>query len=291
MRPSRNMVQLADFVIQTAHSLGIALQPTSRIGQMRKVLLDADGKPRYVPADAPGFQIALEGLRDLQIIAFILDYLRPDLADDHFRVRIKTMLKDAALPQESGADTKGRDTQCELFVEAVCMKAGLQPKFAEPDIHAFDGSRPVGLAVKRIKSLKSFHQRVEDGIDQIQRSSISGIVVADVTTAMNPENQRVVTPASDIDFGRAMNLHLRSFADPEVETLYKQAKGTRALGMILIYNHVRLLPAGQWSLESMTYGINLVRFNDRRAREFDTFTQRFFSGLATPPEPSYRRIA
>jgi hypothetical protein len=285
------MFQLAEFVIETARNLGIEVQPASRIGLMRKVMLGADGKPTYVPVDAPGFQTALEGVRDLQIIAFILDQLRPDLEADDFRFRIKTMLKDAALPQESGPDTKGRDTQCELFVAAICMKAGLRPKFAEPDIHAFDGSRPVGLAVKRIKSLKSFHRRVTDGIDQIQRSGISGIVVADVSVAMNPKNQRVVAATSDIDFGRAMNSHLRSFADPEVETLYKQAKGTRALGMILIYNHVRLSPAEQWSLESMTYGINLVRFNDRRARECDTFTQRFFSGLATPPEPLHRRFA
>jgi hypothetical protein len=52
-----------------------------------------------------------------------------------FRAGVKKLLQDAALPQDNNSNTPGRDTQFELYVAAICLRAGLLPVFYdEPDI-------------------------------------------------------------------------------------------------------------------------------------------------------------
>ena len=47
----------------------------------------------------------------------------------------RKLVQDAALPQGSKPQTPGRDAQFELYLAAICLRAGMVPvAYAEPDL-------------------------------------------------------------------------------------------------------------------------------------------------------------
>ena len=131
-------------------------------------------RSRLAPYD-PHFEAALEGERDLQVLAFVFDCAAkmPNRRHEFCRL-IRNALKDSLLPNEDRGQSKGRDAQFELFVAAVCQNAGLHPvKPEEPDVTCHIEGIKFGIAAKRIKNISNLEQHVRKAAVQIEKVSTS----------------------------------------------------------------------------------------------------------------------
>jgi len=107
---------------------------------------------------------------------------------------LRRLVGDKVLPQDDPDQSPGRDAQCELFVAALCLKAGLKPVFNEsPDVRCEMHNQIFGVAVKRIKAQperfdRRFEQRMRQAARQIANSGLPGIIAADISQSLNPTN-------------------------------------------------------------------------------------------------------
>jgi uncharacterized protein (DUF2236 family) len=136
-----------------------------------------------------------------------------------------------------------------------------------------------GVAIKRVKSLGTFEDRLRKAVKQIRRVNLPGIVVADISVMLNPTNERLIQPVSDGVYRAAADAMMRKFVDDQHERLLEWFRGSLARGLILIDHHVRQHPVDGWELDSMTFGVNLSPSNQRRSREFECFWRAFQKGL------------
>jgi hypothetical protein len=282
----RNLSGLCGFVIEAVEAHGVFVSPASRLGRMRAAITGSDRiTPRQVPADDPHFEIALEAMRDFQQLGFIFDQLAARQLPPDFRTRLRNLVADVALPQENLTDSKGRDAQCELYVAAICVKAGLTPTFEEPDLRCDLNGQTYGLAIKRIKNYRRFQERIKDAASQIERAGLPGVIVADVSVMLNPDNERIVKLMPDEQFGDVALASMTAFLDAHVPRMVEWTQRKDVRGAFLLDHHVRQHPTDGWGLDSQTHTVNLCPFNQRRRREFDEFAQQFRGGLATPYRP------
>lgn len=77
---------------------------------MRAMFVSPDGTPMpFIAPDHPDFQIALEGIRDFQILGFVFDQFEVAPPSRVFKDRLRTILGDTPLPQDNLQGTQGRD--------------------------------------------------------------------------------------------------------------------------------------------------------------------------------------
>src|ERR1700722_5404443 len=272
MATSRSLAACADYVISSIEARGITLEPTSRLCKMRNVLFAPDGKPKVVPSDSADFDISLEANRDFQQLAFVFDQLSATIPPREFDTKLKALVHDDPLPQDdSDGSSTGRDAQCELYVAAICAKAGLDPIIAEPDILCTLNHVKWAVSIKRIKSKRQFGKRMRKAVEQAQRVDLPSIVVADVSIMVNQENVRIYKPISDEEFRRIVQIAQTRFLADYRARLLEWFKGTQSRGVLFIDHHLRQHPMHGWTLASPHFTFNLSMYNQRRGREFDAF--------------------
>jgi hypothetical protein len=71
--------------------------------------------------------VAREAVRDLLLLEMTLDQLLEADSVAEFQNLLRQTLGDSVLPQESRANTPGRNSQLHLSVAAVCLRADLRP--------------------------------------------------------------------------------------------------------------------------------------------------------------------
>jgi hypothetical protein len=158
----------------------------------------------------------------------------------------------------------------------------LQPSFDEPDLQCdVNGSR-IGIAVKRVKSLATFRRRISEGADQILRSGISGVVLVDVSQSLNRSNFRLPRSLTDAEFdghARRIVAKIRSrFEKP----LLQSVEGKHVLGVILLDHQVREHGARGWELTMNIADLPLVRYNERRQRQFRLLVDKLAGAVLRP---------
>ncbi|MCY2951592.1 MAG: hypothetical protein NTU53_06395 [Planctomycetota bacterium] len=225
-----------------------------------------------------GFEVVMQALDDLQQVAFIFEEFENSDPPSDFACRVKVMLKDAVLPQDDKAQSKGRDTQCELFVAATCARAGLRPVFAEPDLRCTLARWELGVAVKRVKSVSKLKHRLQEAAKQVKRSTLPGVVVADISMALNPQNSCDMQMESVQSLGQ----HVEEDAERLLTTdmhLRDALVRSGVLGVVLIVHQVRLDRQRGWELGSVTVPLLLHPYNQLRTRQCKEFYQRFEAGF------------
>lgn len=275
-------VEVARFVIDRLSELGMRVNPSSRIGRMIACWFDKAGEPRFIPRDDPTFPVALQATRDLQQIAFILEQIesRPEFLETA-RSRLQRLMKDNVAPTEDTGNSPGRDNQCELYVAAICEKAKVSPRFDEPDVVvSFDGVA-YGLAVKRVKSLDRLKERICEGANQVFDTKRTGILVADISLATNPEDDVLEFVISEFELRKALKKRTDKFVHDYRTRLVEWTRHKWVSGLVLLFHDLVAVSSEQYSLESFTATIG-VETNARRRREFDEFAAQFLHGLATP---------
>lgn len=108
--------------------------------------------------------------------------------------RLASFLKGTEV-EVPGGKTTPRDIQFECYVAAMLILGGAEVTDAEPDLHLLFGRERVGLAAKRVSSLKprKLEQHVDDAVRQIQKSRMRGFVVLNIDsrfTDVGPELDR-----------------------------------------------------------------------------------------------------
>jgi hypothetical protein len=261
----------------------ILVPPASRVGSLGRRVTDSDGQFKPVKTDDPALRAAQETVRDVQQLAFILEQLPPVIDAQVLSDALRRVLKDAEVPVADTAHAVGRDKQCELYVAAICAKAGLRPVLAEPDVVCRADGGDVALAVKRLKSLNKFEDRFQKACQQIAAADMPGFVVVDVSLALNRENLPINIPVPDDDFRTLAQDVMIDLTERKLQAMYEMRQGVGVYGAIFLNHHIRVSEDGVWGLDSMVFVVPLTPHNQRRRREFDVFQQKFKMGLATAP--------
>ena len=199
----RRLFEQADFVFSTIQEMGINLNPSSRIAAMRNTMCFPDGSARpTISFDDPKFETVREGIRDIQQLNFIFDKLSA-LDDLEGKAKIRRLIKDSVRPQDDKKASFGRDVQFELFVASICAVADLRPRLQEPDVvFHVDGSQ-FCFAIKRLQNEERLEQRVKEATHQIVKADIPGLIVMDISRALNKENEPIDRPVSEAEFAVA----------------------------------------------------------------------------------------
>ena len=147
-REPRTRVEQAAYVVERVQSLGVRIHQASRLKLMLRTLEKGD-----IESDDGRYPIALESIRDMNQLRLIVDQMEAHRENSKFRASVEKLLKDAVLPQDGNSNTPGRDTQFELYVAAICLRAGMLPvDYDEPDITCFVEGTKFGIAAKRLKT-------------------------------------------------------------------------------------------------------------------------------------------
>lgn len=269
---SRSLAEKVKFVVNSIESLGIDVRPGSRLNLMKGVLLNPNGTGRHIKSDDPQFEIACEAIRDITQLEFFFEQVNLCSESKEIKLKVKHLINDSALPQDSSAQSPGRDVQAELFVFAACRKTDLNPTFEEPDIVCSLEGQRIAIAVKRIKNLKQIVKRIREGADQIEKVGGYGVIVVDVVIAINPKNYRVIARVPDVDFGMTWMCLLKDVVKKYYAKIQDSVRGKGVLGIILHDHWVRMDSNGHWGLETMTYRIRAVKTGHHISSCFDAFT-------------------
>lgn len=273
----RTRAENASFVIAAVRGRGIEPHAQSRLMQMHRVLTEAT---RIIQPDDPGFDAALEAERDMTLLGLVFDQSTAHGDDLHFQSLIKHMLNDSVLPQDNRGQSKGRDTQFELFVAAVCQSAGLVPvDYEEPDVTCTVDGIKFGIAAKRVKNISNLNRRVKKAAQQCETAQLPGIVALDTCLALNPENERIATPVPPHQFGSLHSQALTRFLDDYYRKIYDWVDGTGVRGVVFHDHQVRLDPNGQWGLSSMTFWLSTAHDDEQANREFSSFRDSYVRGI------------
>jgi hypothetical protein len=267
-------------IIEELDRRGCQVNPASRLGKMRRILCSSDGTPAEdIRSNDPHFNEALEAIRDVRQIQFILSQLGPLLDEPANADHLRKLSKDSVLPQDAKTVSVGRNKQAEMFVAAVCAKAGLQPQFDEPDIVIALSSERLGIAVKRLGSRAKFERNVRDAANQLQRQSLPGFVVVDTSSALNPENARVLRQLSDEEMRHKHKQHVEGLLDEHRHRMSAWVVGKGVYGLVLQDHQVRLHPQDGWSLDSLTVFVPIRDSLGRPTAEFVQFRTAYPKGL------------
>lgn len=120
----RTRPQLARYVIETIEAAGVSVPPSSRFRRLLKLYESGVGT---LKPDHPDYESALEGDRDLQLLAFTFDLCGPEGRTDAYLDLLKKLVHDSGLPQQDRKQSPGRDAAFELYIGGVCAAAKLLP--------------------------------------------------------------------------------------------------------------------------------------------------------------------
>jgi len=263
----RTRLEIANFVIASLNALNIKPHPESRLMRMRRVLIEASGT---IPPNHPDFETALEADRDMQLLEYVFEQDHAKSGNPGLVRLLHKLTDDSVLPQSNREQSRGRDTQFELFVAAICQAAGFVPvDYQEPDvICTLEGAR-IGIAAKRIKSESQVSKRIPKAAKQIEMSGLLGVIALDTSIGLNANNERITTPMSDEEFVPLHGMAINYFLSCHADRIRTWVRGRGVIGIIVHDHQVRYKVDGSWWLTSMT-----IRFS---SAEDDTGKQLFQS--------------
>ena len=204
----KSLNELATSIKDKLHDLGIVLITISNFCMIRVVSNTRVHQPEDID-----FEIAIESLRDINQLSFIINHLDMD-QNTIAHQKLRRALKDSALPQKDVKQSTGRDTQFELYIAAICTKALLVPiDFAEPDLLVYLDEQQFGIAAKRLKSRDNLEKNIRKAGNQIKKAGIPGIIAIDTCVAFNEANEWILASFSESQFVKRYSEYFRVYID------------------------------------------------------------------------------
>jgi hypothetical protein len=270
----RSLSDAANYVLEQFDLFGIQIPEDSRIKSMYNSVCNEDGSSRgFISENNPDFNVAREALRDFSQLEFFFDQITNDSKKSNYSSILKQIAKDSVLPQDDKQESRGRDAQAEVFVFAVCKKAGMNPLFEEPDFTCYVEDKKYGIAVKRIKNLSKIKTRLCEGARQIQDSGLSGIISVEVTIAVNSKNYNIVTKKDEQKLKEWWTKKMEKTVNRELKDFQsEQVRG------IFLHEHCPVCFEGCYELRTMNYGISTAKSSAGKD-EWRKFKAVFLSGL------------
>lgn len=276
-RHQQTWLEQAEYIVERVRSLGVRVHPSSRLMLMLQTLkrghIDWDDRHRFL--------VALESIRDMNQVRLIVDEMDTHRDNPKFCEFVQKLMNDAALPQNSGDETPGRDTQFELYLAAVCLRGNLLPvEYCEPDVTCVVGGKTFGIAAKRLKSLERFEERLKEAADQIHRSGLPGIIAIDWTIARNPENKPIRSGIQSQHSTWISHEKTRTFLGKFEQDIYRWVEGT-GVRAILVFEYVyRVNPEStRWINDGNMCWFETTRGDPSAEQELVVFQEGFKRGM------------
>lgn len=269
--PRRSYVDTAAYVIAQFEAMGLA--PPNRIVNLHRVL-DAD----FIPFDHADFSTALEALRDLHQLRFIFEELREHRDTKAFYNVAKHMVNDSPLPQDD-ANSPGRDRQFELYLAAICQKAGLIPIcYDEPDVVCTVDGVKFGIAAKRIKSqsMLALGKHIKKAARQLAGQSLPGIVALDLTLSRNPTNKPMTSRLKEQVFPIISDAKSRQLYELHKETIQRWIAHMNVRAILLVEFNYSIKPNNRWGQDGTLFWIPASGGLDSL---FESFFDAFSKGI------------
>jgi len=223
------------------------LQANHRVMQLAKVVRSQCGRIAQ-PSDANWAQL-IQAHKDLQEWAFIIDVFGSKLLDVPFIDVLRRSVDDHALPQDSGADTPGRNAQFELLVSAIAYRAGLAPEHRGPGTSDWVVKLPnvsYAIETKRLKTLDSLERHFKKACTQIARTGVRGIVIVDLSRATNPAFKPFDYHVSEGVLREAQSKRCNAFRENYFERMLAW-RGDRSVDGFVFHDHMINRPAEEGS--------------------------------------------
>jgi len=272
--PRHTRTEAAAYVIAQFQTLG--LEPPSRLVEMHRVLSRG-----HIPFKDPDFFTALESLRDLHQLLFIFEQLHIHRNNPRFRDVAKHLLNDSVLPQHD-QDSPGRDHQFELYLAAICQKAGLVPvDYEEPDITCFVEGTKFGIAAKRLKSrhTSQLEKHVRKGAAQLKQQGLPGIVALDLSLSRNQSNRPIISQIQSQMYLMIADAKNRQFREKHGDDIRRWIAGTGVRAVLVIESTLRLRPDRQWWHNGILSWVPTTFDDEQPDALFEAFYDGFLKGV------------
>jgi hypothetical protein len=192
------------------------------------------------------------------------------------------------LPEDSGANTTGRDAQFELFVGAIGDRVGFRVSHfgkGQPDWQMAAAIRTWTVEAKRAKSQEAVNRNTNRAADQIRESQIGGVIAIDVSPVGGAEKRRLRTCVPDEELESAR----QRMGDAVLKTGLPQLKaeiGGAPVGLVVIHDYL-IRPAGKkpngesvpWGLHGMWWSYFLVTPTSQQHDRYSEFWELWQRGL------------
>ena len=274
----RSLSEAANYVLQQFESFGVSIPNSSRIKDTYRAICNDDGSTRGLISEKDAtFNEAREALRDFSQLEFFFEQIANKSQKADYRSIIQTIVDDSIFPQDDITDSRGRNTQAEVFAFAVCKNAGMQPTFEEPDVTCeIDGVR-YAIAVKRIKKLSQFVKRVREGAIQIQKRGLTGFLCIDITMATNPKNYSLGMNGQEDALRHWWGKYMKKTVDQYYPKICYAVRAKEVRG-IFLHQHYLVRFGKDYCARSMTFGVPTTN-NPAEEKEWTTIYKAFTKGL------------
>jgi hypothetical protein len=195
-----------------------------------------------------------------------------------FKDATDLLRKDLALPEDELRDTPGRNYQFQLYVAALCTKAGLATRHEEPDVTCDVDGTTFGIAAKRLKTIKSLEDNLKEAAKQISDVGLPGIIALDLTVAQNPTNRRVMSAIESQWYPLLSDARSRELFKKHGERIRELVDGKNVLGVWTYMSTLRLMPDRIWSHDCWSFWFDTTK-NAQEDALFEQFQKRFLKGV------------
>lgn len=162
-------------------SRAVPVPAGSRLLNYRKVLAEyVAGK---VPYQSERARVVYRALTEFTALSVIARSLAAATPSQKVRELLSLIIGGQDLPDDE-KNTLARNTQLHLYIAALLAASGTGAEFEEPDLLVQINRRWVGIAAKRITSIKQFEKRISEGEHQLRRARKRGIVWIDFSDAL-----------------------------------------------------------------------------------------------------------
>ncbi len=273
--PRRTRAETASFVIEQIRRMGLPHNPSARLMEMCRVW--NSGHVPYGHADSSK---ALEAMRDIQQLGFVFDQMPEHLAKPRFKELVALALQDSTLPQDNLEHSPGRDAQFELYLGAICQRAGLFPvEFEEPpDVTCTVEGKKFGIAAKRLKSDASLREHVRKAANQIKSTGCSGVIALELSLAWNRGNTPIVSQLESQFYPLIAESKGNALFDRRHQDIYRWVANSGTVAVVLFDFRCRVLD-GKWDHAGMMNWLETHHDEARAKQEFMAFSRRFVKGF------------
>lgn len=254
--PPRSMRDQYSFIARRLADFGYSIKPGSRLDLGHSVFATPDGAPRTIFRGDPDYPTAFEAKLDFQLFEFILENVALFEHDEIAVRKLKDALRDGVAP--GGAEnTRGRDTQFEVYVAVALNNAGLAPRFLDvtdqpiPDLRAIVAGSYFFVEAKRPKSVEAIIERLDEGIWQLQATGCPGAVFVDISLARNRERTLRELKTSEAAFRAEHAAEVKTLIHSIEDRLHDMLKATRTVGVYFQDHVVWRLGESETRVESM----------------------------------------
>ena len=265
----------ADYVVNKLKSLGVSVAPSSRLMQMKKVL-----EAGYIDYHDARFPIAIESMRDMYQLQLIVEQMASHQENEKFLESAQKLLKDNSVPHNSGAHTPGRDTQFELYLAAVCLRAGMLVDYEEPDVNFVADGTKFAIAAKRLKNIDRFEDRTKYAIRQVQETGRPGIVALDLSLAWNPTNRPITSVLQSQLLPMISDTRNRQLFGRFQDKIERWVNGTHVRAVLAFEFTLRVNKDNSgWIHDGWTFWFPTTAGHDNAETELKVIQRSFLSGI------------